>query len=202
MSRISHSPSKDSNPSRKLHDSQSRCAMWNIHQKEQRDPGQGGEALGRWDHLGLTCKLIIRRRQVVRVILKVLAPPVLHSYFGSLGGRPGWPWPRPGEEVGAPWCCCWWRVRLCLRCHVQTRVGVESPVLSFPWGEFYRDNRSWQWVAMWIAVVDEDVGSCGRRRALLCLALRCLALEWQIFPCCGMRMRMMQFAAASLKYWG
>lgn len=159
--------------------------------------GEGG--LGCWHHPGLTSKLIIRRRQVLRVILEVLAPPVLHSYFGSLGGRPGWPWPRPGEQVGAPCCSCWWRVRLCLRCHIETRSRVESPLLSFPWGKFYRDNRSWQLVAMWVAVVNEDVGSCGR--AAPCYALRCPCLGVANFPLLRDANEMMQFAAASLNFF-
>ena len=89
---------------------------------------------------GLTGKLIVRRGEVARIVVQVLAPPVLNSYLGSLGGRPGRPRPRPGERVGACGCCWWRRVRVGLRRHVKTRVRGTEPVTS--WGIFGRGQRS------------------------------------------------------------
>lgn len=79
-----------------------------------------------WSHQDLTSKLIIGRGQVARVVLQVLAPPVLDPYSGSLGGRPWRPRPRPGEGVGAS--CWWWRcVCVGLRRHAETRGEGDEP---------------------------------------------------------------------------
>lgn len=67
------------------------------------------------------------------MVLQVLAPPVLNSYLCSLGGRPGRPRPRPGEQVGACGCCWWRRVRVGVSPgrHVKTGLRGSAPVGSW-----------------------------------------------------------------------